>query len=294
LRLLEAIRVNTSSIFGLYPAKNHALSELLDRVAERAPLLAATEDAGTIDEIRSIDAPDELNLIHQALAGTRILIADGHHRYETALEYRRRRRAAEKPSETQPYDYVMMTLVAFDDPGLIILPTHRLVRHLPEEAIATFARHAAEQFHVEEFADSALMLTALETRGRGAIGVALRDYSRPQLLTLKNKDVLDTLPTDAPPVVRRLDVSVLHSLILDRIFGVKPEAVRQGGNIEYTIDAQGALAEVAAKRAAGAFLINAPTVGDIERVSAVGATMPEKSTYFFPKLITGLLLNPLD
>lgn len=294
LRLLEATRMNISSIFGLYPSGNRALERLLKEVATRAPALSATEDSGIVDEVRAIESREEIRIVQEALADARILIADGHHRYETAIEYRRRRRAAENPMETQPYDYVMMTLVAFDDPGLVILPTHRLVRRLLDEAIAAFNTRSREYFQIEEFADDPLLLAALETRGRGALGVALWGDSHRRLLTLKDPSVLDTLAPDIPRAVRTLDVSVLHNLILDRIFGMKPEEVQRGGNIEYTIDADHALEEVAGGRAAGAFLMSPPTVAAIEQVCASGATMPEKSTYFFPKLVTGLLMNPLQ
>ena len=99
---------------------------------------------------------------------------------------------------------------------------------------------------------------------------------------------------DTPESVRGLDVSLLHTLVLDRIFGIKSDEVRKGGNIEYTIDAHGAVDQVLKGSADGAFLMNAPTIDDIDQVSGAGATMPEKSTYFFPKLITGLVMNPLE
>jgi uncharacterized protein (DUF1015 family) len=296
LRLLIATRTNISPIFGLFPAGNRALTNLLSEVRSRPPTLEVVDDLGVANEVRAIDATTEIAIVQNALADARILIADGHHRYETALEYRRRRRSESQAnvSTIGPYDYVMMTLVAFDDPGLVILPTHRLVHELPADAVATFETHAREIFDVHSYSDGAAMSSALAAGGQGLLGVALRNDRALRILRLRDRNVLtDALP-DAPDSVRALDVSILHALVLDRIFGLKPEAIRAGGNIEYTIDGKGALASVAAGKAAGAFLMNPPTVHDVERVSGSGATMPEKSTYFYPKLLTGLLMNPLD
>jgi uncharacterized protein (DUF1015 family) len=233
--------------------------------------------------------------VQRTLEAPRILIADGHHRYETALEYWRalaRERAA--GADESPDAYTMITLVPFDDPGLVILPTHRLVRKLPAATLAGFAASCRRDFLVDEFSESEGFLTALRTAGRDAIGVALKGDRAFRLLRIADESSLAISMSEVPAAVRELDVSLLHVLILERIFGIGPDEIRAGGNIEYTIDAQAALAEVIAGSADGAFLMNAPTVEDIERVSSAGATMPEKSTYFFPKLITGLVMNPLE
>jgi len=295
LRLLTATGTNISPIFGLHPSGDAALAALLAEVAARAPVIEVTDEMGIANELREIASPGEIAIVQRALADARVLIADGHHRYETALEYRRRRRDAEgNPGAVEPYDYVMMTLVAFDDPGLVILPTHRVIRELPAEAIVSFEARARENFEVESYGDPAALCSALAACGRGALGIALRGDRALRIVRLRDRRVLATAMPDAASEVSELDVSVLHALVLDRIFGIKPEAVRAGGNIEYTIDARGALAAVASGVAAGAFLMNPPTVHDVERVSGAGATMPEKSTYFHPKLLTGLVMNPLD
>jgi uncharacterized protein (DUF1015 family) len=295
LRLLTATRVNVSPIFGLYPSGDQALEALLAKVFVRAPLLEVTDDLGIVNEVRAIDDPAEIAIVQRALVDARVLIADGHHRYETALEYRRRRRAQDGDLlGARPYDYVMMTLVAFNDPGLVILPTHRLVRRLPAAALDSFDARAAEIFELREVPSVDAMRTAISEHGSGTIGVVLKGRAPLRVLRLRDRDAIATAMPDVPPAVRELDVSILHTLVLDRIFDIKPEEVRQGGNIEYTIDAHAAAAAVASGAADGAFIMAAPTVHDVERVCNTGATMPEKSTYFFPKLLTGLVMNPLD
>lgn len=294
LRLLTATRVNVSPIFGLYPSGDQALEGLISKVAARAPMIEVTDDLGIVNEIRAIDRVAEIAIVQRALTDARVLIADGHHRYETALEYRRRRRAQEgSPDGFCAYDFVMMTLVAFDDPGLVILPTHRLVRRLSADAMASFGARAAEAFDVSEVASLDALLAVIAESGGGTIGVALKGQDRLLVLRLRNGEAISAAMPDVPIAVRELDVSILHALVFDRIFEIKPEEIRKGGSIEYTIDARRAAAEVAAGRADGVFLMAAPTVHDVERVCSAGATMPEKSTYFFPKMLTGLVMNTL-
>jgi uncharacterized protein (DUF1015 family) len=294
LKLLIATRTNVSPIFGLYPRAGEELRTLLDRVASRTPSFEAADDRGIANEIRAIIAVDEIAALQRALADVQILIADGHHRYETALEYQRRRRETEtNPSAVHGYDSVMMTLVAFDDPGLVILPTHRVVRAIAPAALAAFAAKAREHFTIQEFSSADALRAELTRKGRGALGVSLKGQAL-RLLTLRDPAAMTAAAPAMPPAVRDLDVARLHTLLLDRICGISADQIRQGGNITYTIDGPRALAAVASSEADGAFLMNPPTVDDVASVSASGTTMPEKSTYFFPKLVTGMVLNPLD
>jgi uncharacterized protein (DUF1015 family) len=266
---------------------------LRDKVAVREPLIDLVDDLGIRNELRPIEAPDEIAIIQSELESPRILIADGHHRYETALNYRRNRRHENALSGPEPYDYTMMTLVACDDPGLVILPTHRVTKSLPAAAIASFAERAREVFDVEEIAHRDTFRARLNDLGVGTIGVTLKNSPHYFLLRLRDATAMKAALPASPDEVRRLDVSVLHALVFDRIFGLRADEIRKGGNIEYTIEIGGALGAVAQGNADGAFLMNPPTIQDVERVSDAGATMPEKSTYFHPKLLTGLVMNPL-
>jgi uncharacterized protein (DUF1015 family) len=293
LRLLTALQVNTSSIFGLYSGAHPELDRLRDEVAGREPVIDLVDDLGIRNELRPIEANDEIAIVQRELEAPCILIADGHHRYETALNYRRARRQAIASSELQPFDYTMMTLVACDDPGLVILPTHRVVKSLPANAIASFVQRAREVFNVDEIAHRDEFRLRLDELGTGAIGVALKGSPTYLILRLRDDAAMKAAMPDAPAEVRRLDVSILHALVFDRIFGLRADEIRKGGNIEYTIEIGGALGAVAQGHADGAFLMNPPSINDVERVSDAGATMPEKSTYFHPKLLTGLVMNPL-
>src|SRR5262249_11988141 len=152
------------------------------------------------------------------------------------LAYRRERRATEHPSDPQGFDYTMMTLVACEDPGLVILPTHRIVRRLRPEAMASFAAQARDAFEVREVDDRAAVRNGLVAGGNGTIVVALAGAQRFFLARLRPPDTTARAIPEAPAEVRSLDVTVLHTLIFDQIFSLKAAEIRKGGNLEYTID----------------------------------------------------------
>jgi uncharacterized protein (DUF1015 family) len=295
LQLLSATQVNLSSIFGLYPGDHPELDHLREEVARREPAFAVRDDLGIGNELRTIADPAQIRIVQKALAGVRLLIADGHHRYETALNYRRERQSAEgDPAALQAYDYVMITLTSCADPGLVILPTHRVVRQIDAGAVHDFDRRAGKLFDIEKFTDPDNLLERLKDAGNGTLGMALGGDSKLRLLRLKDGAAMAAAAPRMAPEVRQLDVSVLHALVFDRLLGISEAAVKSGTLIEYMVDARAAVAAVRKGGAAGAFLMNPPSIANVEQVSDAGATMPEKSTYFYPKLLTGLVMNPLS
>ncbi len=206
LRLLTATETNLSSIFGLYSGAHPELHSLREKVASRDPIAQVTDDLGIENRLCAIEAEVEIATIQSALSEARVLIADGHHRYETALEYRRRRRAADgDPAALKPYDYIMMTLVACDDPGLVILPTHRVVHRLPGAAMESFVARAGELFTLESFTDRAQFRARLAEAGRGALGVALAGRDALYVLRLKNESAITPQLAALPEEVRRLE-----------------------------------------------------------------------------------------
>src|SRR5262249_37628448 len=165
LKLLAATRTNISSIFGLYSGSHPELDRLRGEIMSRAPLLEAADALGIHHQLRAIEGSEEIATVQNALEAACVLIADGHHRYETALSYRRERRAIEPGSGRRGFDYTMMTLVACDDPGLVILPTHRTVRRLRPQAIDSFAAQAGEVFEVTQVHDRDALRNALVRGG---------------------------------------------------------------------------------------------------------------------------------
>ena len=189
LRLLTALQVNTSSIFALYSGVHPELDRLREQVASRGPLIDLVDELGIRNELRPIEAAGEVAVIQRELESPRLLIADGHHRYETALNYRRARRHENASGEPEPYDYTMMTLVACDDPGLVILPTHRVVKSLRAGAIASFTQRAREVFNVEEIAHRDAFRARLNDLGSSAIGVTLKGSPNYLILRLRSRRI---------------------------------------------------------------------------------------------------------
>jgi len=295
LLLLEATNTNLSPIFGLYSGPRPELEVLSERIRSRPPWISVSDDLSVRHEVRIVDSLAEIEIVREALREGRILIADGHHRYETALNYQRERRLTDEDrAAVHAYDYVMISLVSCADHGLVILPTHRVVNRLDAKVLRNFAARANELFWIEDCAERDSMRAELARVGAGAVGVFLRGDSRPRLLRLRDQDLAAQVMSDKPAEVRGLDVSILHELIFDKLLELKEADVRAGVKVEYTIDSEAAFDAVVRQKADGAFFLNPPSIRDVERVSDAGATMPEKSTYFFPKLLTGLVMNPLS
>ncbi len=300
--LLQACGVSLSPIFGLVSAPELDLSALVPTT--RPPDVDVRGKDGSHDRMWRIEDPALLARVTAAVAPHEVFIADGHHRYETALRYRDERRrsagASAPPPGAAPYDDVLCYLTTMENPGLVIFPTHRVLATLdlvPEALRGALAEH----FTVEELPWSADGLATLLRRldvaavdrssDTAHLGVAVRGAERLWLCTAPTS-VLPFAPTVAPEL-RVLDVTVLHQIVLAGILQL-PIGDRGGApGLSYTQDATRALRLVEQGEAAAAFFLPATSVGDLRAVGLAGLTMPEKSTYFFPKLLTGLVFYPL-
>ena len=245
--------------------------------------------------LSAITDDDTIWAISAYLDGCDVYIADGHHRYETALRYRDELRgAAGAWSGDEAANFVLMALTDASDPGLLVLPTHRLVHREQPDAFYALTRW----FNMEDLGEAtvdAAPLFASRLAGAGDatafVGVGLRP-GRAHLLTLRDRGAAEhVLPPDQPAAWRRLDVSVLQYAVLQDIFGIDDAALAAGGAVSYTQDAREAIATVASGAATCAFLLNATPVGQVLAVADAGGRMPQKSTYFYPKLPTGLVMH---
>jgi len=299
LELMRACRASFSPIFGLYADPTGTLDELLARVAAREAAASCTDDEGHKHALWLITEDDETDAIAAGLADKQIFIADGHHRYETAQTYQKER--GETPPDA-PWHFVMMTLVNLYDPGLVILPTHRLIKNLPGLDFAAFLASLASNFLIAEYRlgdggslDHFLtMLQATGAEGRHAFGLCA-DGANLYLLVLKNTvDPDRVLGPGRSAAWRRLDVAILQSLVLERLLGIDETACRQGEFLSYTRDAGEAMAALAAGTHQLAFLLNATPVTSVTAVAQSGEKMPQKSTFFYPKLMTGLVMYAMD
>jgi uncharacterized protein (DUF1015 family) len=294
-KLLRATGVNTSPVVALYQDPGGRSGELLNSLSLAAPTIDLTDDEGTRHRLWAVAAdggdPDPAVAALLATAGRGpVTIADGHHRYETALRYRDERRMTRSCDEDPAFDYLLVLLLESGEP-LTVLPTHRLVRTGAGSAARDdLLARARELFAVEEV-DRDALLAAFEAPaegGRGRIGICVG--GRSAILTAR-RDAFRPFLSSGGDAVQRLDVSLL-GVALDRLVGVDADAV-SGGAIGFTKSAREALD--AANRGEDfdvAFLLEPTPVTDILAVAADGDVMPQKSTYFYPKALTGLVINP--
>jgi uncharacterized protein (DUF1015 family) len=290
LELLRACNTNFSPIFMLYPSQPAAEAALWAALEQAAPLAEVRLPDDRVTRMWAVgDAGDALRA---ALAASPLYIADGHHRYETALRYRDEQRANGATGALAGSAFVMTYLVSTEDPGLLVLPTHRVV---PAGRIseATLEALLAERFATQTrtLQDAGGEPGALvELARRGAAGTALALYRAGEVTFLQPRPDADRfLPAERLPAWRALDVAQLDSLLLRPLLG--PEAAEALG---YTRDAQEAIAAVDHGEAAFAVLMNATPPGQIAAVADAAERMPQKSTYFYPKLSSGLVFHVLD
>ncbi len=278
LRLYRAVRTHISPVFGLYPDATGA-GWAATGIDGRPADATFFSDGGAVENrVWWIDDPEALLAIADALADKWILIADGHHRYETALAYQAEQRAdaPDDPAE-HAYDFVLMGITALDDPGLVVLPTHRILARWPEGAGARLSHTPV--------ADLPELLSALHSAPLDAPALGLVTADGFSLMT-------GTLAADATPG-ERLDVAVLEREVLIPDLGEDQAALAHHEALWYTKDAQEAVDEVRSGKAAAAVIIRPLPKDAVAAVSDAGQTMPQKSTYFYPKLLTGVAFHSL-
>lgn len=269
LNIMRYCKANVSPIFSLVRGSEESFDSVLLRAASGEPCMEATDSAGAVHRMWIIDDEESVRSLVADVRGKPIFIADGHHRYETALTYSREAGAA----GDAPSNYVMMFLANMASSGLTILPTHRLVRSVPGDAVARLG----EFFHAEVAGGREQMHAEMATRDR-AVGMYLRSDGRFYVLHPRGGNM-----PDVPPVLRELDVVALHELIFKKILGADI--------ISYEMDGHRCIAAVREGAYDAAFFLNPTRVQDIERVAMSGLRMPPKSTYFYPKLLTGFVIH---
>jgi len=302
LKLTRACAATLSPIMSLYDDPAGELASILGIMRTQAPLAAFSDDAG--EEHRLWIAQDDALTAQIAafFADRQLYIADGHHRYETALTYRDEVRALRHDlAKDDAVNFTLMGLSALNDPGLVVLPTHRILRDLDGARLAALDETLAANFTSEPLeGESAAWMRALTAAGDAGTAFVLVRPDGARLIRLTDEGAMamrDVHGEDvgASDAWRGLDVAVLHALVLDAALGVTPEAVRAGERISYTRDAEAATAAVRAGSGGAqlAALLDATPPAAIRDVARAGDRMPQKSTYFYPKLITGLVINPL-
>jgi uncharacterized protein (DUF1015 family) len=301
LNLLKATHAHFGQIFMLYSDPAGSVEKIL--YDGNGPADAEiTDEYNVLHRLWKVSDPAVIRLLTTAMADKKLIIADGHHRYETALNYSKEhapaaqakyQSATKLPQPDYPEAAVMMTFVNMDSDGLVVLPTHRVVHSLANFDPAAFARSAEEFFTVKTLpaADAA---SYMETLGKQQ-GTAFVAVTRAGAFLLNSKpEPIAAALADLPERQRQLDLSHLHSIVLDRLLGLDAEKVRDQTNLRYLRDAAEAVDQVRRGEADVTFLTNPVSMEQLREVAFAGDVMPQKSTDFFPKLLSGLAIYALD
>ena len=282
LALLAATRANISPIYALCDAGLPGVTALLRVAVQREPDAEAGGEAGEYHRLWAVPDLDLLDGVTRDLARRPLYIADGHHRYETALAYAHEQGDG---GGAEGAGYVLMAITPVDDPGLVVLPTHRLLRDLDAASLDQALRNLGALFDVQTVPNPTPAALAAGTRDH-----AIALYTPGAGRVLRPRDGTEALG-DVDPALAALDVTVLQRLLFERLLGLTPDELRRQSHVDYTRDAGEALRLVDRGEYQAAALLNGTPPAAVLAVARAGARMPQKSTYFYPKLATGLVLR---
>ena len=281
-----------SQIYSLFMDDDKAVSSKIDALSEGEPDVSFTDGEGVTHNLWCVYDKEAIAYLESKMADKKLYIADGHHRYETALNFARAN-SKDLKDDSERTNYCMMFLINMDNSGLVVFPTHRVLHSLENFDASELLERCRGDFEILEnqpLESAEELLNKAYEKGEKAFAFYCGGDNF-SLMTLKNKAVMAEILSDKSAAYQNLDVSVLHSLVLERLFGIDKENMANQKNLFYTRDINEAIDEVNAGRANCAFLINPTLVTEIRDVAAAGEKMPQKSTYFYPKLITGLVMN---
>ena len=298
LKLLKATRCNLSQVMALYGDPGGEVMAVFDRFPLSQPDLLAVDDGGIVNRMWIVTDEEAIADLGELMLRRPLFIADGHHRYTTALNYRAYlKEQGENVTEHHPANYTTITCISMSDPGLVIQPTHRIVGNEPamsaDEVHGLLKPYFAWKVYSGAEATSSRMEEHLSKNGKVCFGLYVRGDQSAYVATLKDEAIMGKLAPDHSPQWRKLDVAVLHRLVLDHLLGPKfggPDKLA----IRYTPRSGDAFDAVHESGASLAFLMRPTRMDQVETIAGQGELLPQKSTFFYPKLLTGLVMNPLD
>ena len=292
LMLMRETFCNFSPVYAMYHDPEKNISHLLESVWTRKPMVEFEDDQGIIHRLWQVSDPALLRAISSAFSEKKLYIADGHHRYETALRFREEMRAAAPDEEIREDSrYIMMLLTNLEDEGLKVLPTHRMIKGIRNFEPSIVLSCASNFFHVEKLTGTgSLEKTLSEREHTVAYYFGGDDYF---LLQRKEGVNVQSILPDKSEAYCDLDVTMLHTLLIEPALDIGPEKLAAGGNLGYTRSTAEALRLVDSGAYQCAFFLNPTKVTQIRDVALAGEKMPQKSTYFYPKPITGLVMNQM-
>jgi uncharacterized protein (DUF1015 family) len=302
LKLMLASNAQLSPIFAVYAQPQANIDRMLAiNVEGNAPFVEVREDGQSESLLWRISDPQLIQRLQREMANQQLLIADGHHRYEATLQYRNQMRAQyQQSSGREPYNFVLTYFANINDDNVVILPTHRLVRGYEPKRFLELEAALQNYFYLEQYPKTAegknWFIKALKNGGKKKhlIGASFKRDPRYLILRLKSKRIMQRLAKELSARLQELDVSVLHLLIVEHVLGLSPEQQVSGDTIRYSQDEEAVLQALEKEDFQAAFILNPPKPEDLLAIAANGETMPQKSTYFYPKLSSGLIINKID
>jgi uncharacterized protein (DUF1015 family) len=283
LQLLRATKANFGQIFMLYPDPQNAVASLIEsNISDKEPIINTYEsyENNVRHKVWRIDEEEVIEEVKERMRDKTLLIADGHHRYETALKYR---------NENSNARYRMATLVSMDDPGLVILPTYRALHSVGN--LDDFSSKVSEFFEIEQMSSKEMLFKVMKGR-KHCFGLYFG--GKFCILTLKDEDLIDRfVGKNRSPEYKLLDVTVLHAILIEHILGISKEEQASKQKINYLRDANLGIEGVDRGKYDLVFFMNPTRIDEVKRISEKKELMPQKSTDFYPKLITGLIINHL-
>jgi uncharacterized protein (DUF1015 family) len=288
LRLTRATRANLSPIFSLFDDPEGVAAELLERSTSGEPFAAARDDDGTQNSLWRVADDDTIAALQGALADAELLIADGHHRYETARVY------ADEIGGEGEHRYVLMLLCSLSDPGLTVFPTHRLLSGLKDNTPKQLAIREAllDNFEVEQVGMDDLQPNGASERI--AFGYMDSFHRQPYRATLKDQSIADEALAGHPEPYRKLDTALLEALVLRGALGMTEDDISHLRGLDYSKDLADAREAVESGRADAGFFLRPIPIEQVREIAQAGESMPPKSTYFYPKVPTGIVFSPLE
>jgi uncharacterized protein (DUF1015 family) len=297
LNLTRATETYFGNIFMLYPDPENKVDAILSEAINRKPDIEARElhEKDVLHKVWVVTNQDVIQAVTEEMAPKRnLIIADGHHRYETALNYRAEQRE-EYPDapENAGFNYRMVAMVSMSNPGLTILPTHRLIFDYEQKSSAEVIERLEKYFSVEKVADRAVLEAKMD-QAEGQVGaMGIVTHEGVYFLKLEDEAIMDALAPDRVDAWRELDVSILHNLVLEHVMEIDPEKIDNKENIEYLREPDMGYDRVSEEETAYLFILNPTRIEQVKACTKVGEKMPQKSTDFYPKVITGLAMLPV-
>ncbi|HLV09070.1 MAG TPA: DUF1015 domain-containing protein [Halanaerobiales bacterium] len=297
LNLLRATEANFGHIFMLYSDPERKINNLLNKaIKDRNPLINVFDDDGNRHLLWQITDLSIIREIQKDMNDKTLYIADGHHRYQTAVNYMNE--CHEKgwtSNKAEGFENRLMTFINIDDPGLSVLPTHRLVYGLDSFKSNDFLRKVAQDFTVKSFNNRKELYTEMkQEQDKHVFGFKGKELDKYHVLFLKDEEVMSELLSGKFDDWRKLDVVILHKAILERYLKIDEKALQEKNNLEYIRYREQALKKLKTGDYQAVFLLNPTKVSEVKEVADQGERMPQKSTDFYPKLLTGLVINKLE